>query len=96
MLDVIAVEHEKLRLLQSSQGVALDRADAVEPANMGTARTTVLKYIDKQDRYVYFWPPPPGPRPPIPYPRLMRRVCAGKPGGTASSERKVQWTSLAW
>lgn len=33
MLDVIAVEHEKLRLLQSSQGVVLDHADAVEPKN---------------------------------------------------------------
>lgn len=31
-----------------------------------------------------------------PYPKFMRRVCAGKPGGMASRERKVQWTSLAW
>ena len=30
------------------------------------------------------------------YPKFMRRVCAGRPGGTVSRERKVQWTSLAW
>lgn len=39
MLDVIAVEHEKLRLLQSSQGVVLDHTDAVEPTKMGTTQT---------------------------------------------------------
>lgn len=30
------------------------------------------------------------------YPKFMRLVCAGRPGGIASNERKVQWTSLAW
>lgn len=43
MLDVIAVEHEKLRLLQSSQGVVLDHTDAVEPTKMGTTQTMMFK-----------------------------------------------------
>lgn len=31
MVNVIAVEHEKLHLLQSSQGTVVDPADVVEP-----------------------------------------------------------------
>lgn len=47
MLDIIAVEHKELRLLQSCQGVVLDRCKAVEPAYMDTHTHTIMQKINK-------------------------------------------------
>lgn len=103
------MEHQKLQPVEPSQGTVLDPADAVEPIGVQEHHhPSLISYLSlkfdicsqmylqgKQNQLsfnacmhsverVFF------------YPKFMRRVCAGSPGGMVSRERKVQWTSLAW
>lgn len=67
----------------------MDRADAVEPTETQDVPLSMSQDISSCFfKGMCFHTQP--------HPKFIRRVCRGRPGGTVSRDRKVQWTSLVW
>lgn len=84
-MKVIAVEHQKLHLLQPGQRTVMDPADAVEPTGAKKLQSR-QSFNTHYFHVVYLCTGLHA----FSYPKFMRRVCAGRPGGMLSRERKVQ------